>query len=432
MKARRSWHLLIPACVAGLCACQHVPDVPVIPWRAGAGAALTEEELRAELRGYSVTFGSVISAAAHEISSRTRDRTIRRRTLLWKVEMIPLASNASYISDPQQAYVAQLLLAVAMRQYLEEGSGAALFGEHQPIAVDAARELERDVLELGARFLDPAELDRLGEEVEALARKHPIRGEFSPGALMEGMTDPETRSSLAWVVDLPMAPFRALTGVSEGGQAMRDFNQTARQLAHLMAEFPRVVRWQLELLLYDVEDRETMLEGLAAFQTLAESSRRFSEAVETLPEDLNANALPALESARETLREAGAAVAQVQDLMGPLSDIAQQLREGGEAWSEVVHEVRRPGEPRPDSRPFDIREYERTAQETRSAAEELRVLIAEVQALARDPELPTAVAGIEGSGRSMVDAAAWRALQLMLVFFFLLLVYRLVSSRIGR
>lgn len=432
MKAQRRWHLLIPVCVAGLCACQHVPAVAGLPWRIGEGSAMTEEELRAELRAYSKTFGSVVTAAAHEISSRTRDAAIRRRTLVWKAEMIPLASNTSYIRDPQQAYVAQLTLAVAMRQYLEEGSGTALFGEHQPTAVDAARELERDVRELGARFLGPAELDRLGEEVEALARKHPIRGEFSAGALMEGLTDPATRSRLAWVVNLPMAPFRALTGVSEGAQAMRDFNQTARQLADLVAEFPRAVRWQLELLLYDVEDRETMLEGVAAFQTLAESSRRFSEAVETLPEDLNANALPTLESARETLEEAGAAVAQVQDLMGPLSDIAHQLRGGGEAWSEVVREVRRPGEPSPDSRPFDIREYERVAQETRSAAEELRVLVAEVRALAQDTELPTAVAGIEGSGRSLVDAAAWRALQLMLVFFLLLLVYRLVSSRIGR
>jgi hypothetical protein len=393
---------------------------------------MTEEELRAELRGYSVTFGSVVSAATHEISSRTRDRAIRRRTLLWKVRMIPIAKNASYVSDPQQAYVATLAVAVGMRQYLEDGSGAALFGEYQPIAVEAARELERDARELGARFLDPADLDRLARDVEVLGREYPIRGEFSPGALAEGLTDPETRNSLAWAVSFPMAPFRALTGVSEGGQAMRDFNQTARHLADLVDDFPRVVRWQLELLLYDLEDHETTLEGLAAFQMLAESSRRFSEAVETLPEDLNANASPALESARETLREAESTLAQVQDLVGPLSGIAEQLREAGEAWSDIAREVGREEEPRPDSRPFDIREYERTAQETRSAAEELRVLVAEVQALAQDPELPTAVAGIEGSGRSLVDAAAWRVLQLMLVFFFMILVYRLVSSRIGR
>jgi plasmid stabilization system protein ParE len=393
---------------------------------------MTEEELQAELRQYALTFSSVISAATQEIGARTRDRTIRRRTLLWKAEMIPLASNASYIRDPQQAYVATLVLTVGMRQYLEDGSGAALFGEHQPIAVEAARELEGDARALGARFLDPAELDRLAREVEALGREHPIRGEFSPGALVEGLTDPETRNSLAWAVNLPMAPFRALTGVSEGGQAMRDFNQTARQLAHLLADFPHMVRWQLELLLYDVEDRETTLEGLAAFQVLAESSRRFSEAFEALPEDLTANASPALESARETVREAGAALAQVQNLVGPLSGIAEQLREAGEAWSDIAREVGREEEPRPDSRPFDIREYERTAQETRSAAEELKALVAEVRALAQDPELPTTVAGIEGSGRSLVDAAAWRAFQLMLVFFFLILVYRLVSSRIGR
>ena len=75
-----------------------------------------------------------------------------------------------------------------------------------------------------------------------------------------------------------MLPFRALTGVSEGAQGIREFNRTALQLADLFADLPRLVRWELELLLYDVEDRETLTQSLAAFQVLAESSHRLSQA----------------------------------------------------------------------------------------------------------------------------------------------------------
>ena len=42
-----------------------------------------------------------------------------------------------------------------------------------------------------------------------------------------------------------------------------------------------------------------------------------------------------------------------------------------------------------------------------------------------------AVSGAESSGRTLVDHAAWRGLQLLLVAFGLLLAYRLLASRLA-
>lgn len=427
MSSRGRRPLLPLVCVAAFCACQSAPDLLTASGWGEATPTLTEEELRAGLLQYSITFSSVITAAAQEISSRTRDRSIRRRALLWQVQMIPLAKTTTYVPDPQQAYVGGLALAVGMREYLVDGQGTEIFGEHQPIAVAAVREIEEDARELGARFLAPADLERLGREVEAVVRKNPIRGEFSPGGLVEGMTDRETRRSLTWVVDLPMLPFRALGGVNEGAQAIREINQTAGRLADLAAELPRLLRWQLELLLYDVEDRDTVLEGMAAFQELAESSSRLSQAAETLPETLSTDAAATLQSARATVAEANAALGQVQALLGPLGGLAEQVRAAGDAWGAAIREARGGGEPDPEARPFDIREYERTAQEISVAAAGLQELVAELHTLAETSELPAAMAGIEGGGRSLIDAAAWRLFQLMLAFFGLLLLYRLVG-----
>jgi len=433
MHVRRRWPALTLAWLGalGLCACQQVAKVPGMSRISGDTRELTQEELREGLRQYSNTFTAMVISAADQILSGTRDRTIRRRSLLWKVRMIPIAKKAAGLPTAQQSYVASLALAVAMADYLENGEGAELFAEQQPIAVSAALEVEQNARDLGARFLTQQEIQRLERKMDQVVDEHPIRGEFAAGALFEGLTDPETQSSLAWALNVPMAPFRALGGISEGAQAIREFNEIAAQLVDLTADLPRLLRWQLELFLYDFEDRQTTTESLQAMQILAESSNSLAATVETLPEFLSSNAPETLRDARATLAQAESAIAEARALVTPLGDIATQIRAAGDSWTTVVQELSSDEEPDPDARPFDIREYERTAQEIRLAGDELRELVVEVRALAGDPELGTVVGGLEGSGRSLVDMAAWRLLQLMLVFFALLFVYRLVSSRIG-
>jgi hypothetical protein len=345
--------------------------------------------------------------------------------------MIPIAKKAVSLPTPQQSYVATLALAVGMADYLEHGEGAELFGEHQPIAVAAARELEQDARDLGAQFLTAQELERLDQKMNEIVGRHPIRGEFATGALFEVLGDPKTQSSLAWALNVPLTPFRALGGINEGAQAIREFNHVAAQMVDLAADLPRLLRWQLELFLYDFEDRETTLESVAAFRTLAESSERLSAAAASLPDLIATNAPETLEDARATLAQAESALAEARALVTPMSDIATQIRAAGDSWGAVVEAFGSDGEPDPDSRPFDITEYERTAQEIRLAGDELKELVVEIRALADSPELGTVMGGLEGSGRSLVDLAAWRLLQLMLLFFALLLVYRLISSRIG-
>ena len=403
--------------LAAICGCQNLPDPRRLPGIRPAERVLTEEELRVKLTGLAATTSGVISAAADEIQLRTGDRTIRRRTLLWQREIIPLVRRAAYIDDPQHGYVAELAVIVAMRQYLDGGQGATLFGEHQAIAVAAAHELEEDAWELGSEFLGDDERERLRGEIDRLAREHPIRGEFSPGALVGALASPEAQTTIAWIVDFPMRPFRVFSGVNEGAQAIREFNEIALQLTQLFAELPRVMRWEIELLLYDAEDRATTRETLASLASFAESAERLSLVAETLTESQSALGQ------------------EVQDLAEPLGVFAREVRAAGDSWGALVRDVREmgdAGERDPDARPFDILEYERTARELQHTAASMQAVIGDLHELVRTPEVPAVLSGIEAGGQSLVDAAAWRLLQLMLLFFALLLGYRFVSARIGR
>ena len=138
----------------------------------------TQAELRKDLFLYGSSFQVLVSAAADQISSETDDIGAQRLTLLWKIRMPEAAALAVSLPDPREAYVASLALAIAQRQFLEEGGGKEMFGAQQPVAIEAAREVEARAVAVGETFVKPARLDGLRAKLETLARENPIRGEF--------------------------------------------------------------------------------------------------------------------------------------------------------------------------------------------------------------------------------------------------------------
>jgi hypothetical protein len=418
--------LLVAPLLAAGCA-RLLPLVPRLPRMTGQ-PRISEEELHQRLVDFVGVFAATVTAAADQIHDRTRDRAIRKRALLWKIRLIPVAQEAAFGEDVRQAYVSVLTLVVLLRQYLSEGDGRDVLGEFQPIGLAAARQLEDDARALGAEFLAPSELERVVQEVEAFARRRPILGrEFDIQGLHLALSEVQRSAAFGWVLTLPMTPFRALEGVSSGAEAIHEFNQTAAEFSQIVSGLPQQVRWQSELLLYDIEDRETLVQGLAAFQSVAESAARATAAVEALPEHLRL----ALAESEGTLVRTNEVLASAQALVGPLNETAQHVQQAGVSWAEIF---RRDGEPRTESRPFDVTEWESAAREIARAGARLAELTAELQGLVESQQLDaaldrvsTTVERAETSAQDVVDAAAWRGLQLIVAFFVLLLAYRLLS-----
>jgi hypothetical protein len=377
----------------------------------------TAAELRDALGVWASSFSSLVTAASDRIRSETRDRDVRRHTLLWQLRMVPLARRAAFRPDPQEAYVASLAVATAQHTYLTEGEGAQLFGEQQPIAVSAAAKLEHDVLGIGQSFLSPAQLEQLHREVDGLAAEHPIRGIFAADALVQGFSDPKVRGMFAWVVDLPMVPFRALSGVSDTAQAVHAFNETAREFTETVSELPHLTRWELELLLYDAEELESVDRALVAAESFASGAERISGVAETLPEQLGAELEARLEESRAAIAELDAALARAEGLAGPLQHVADRVGDASAQWTALLAEMRK-DEDGDGGRPFDVREYESAAGRIADASREVRALVTELNQLD--------AAGAE----ALVDRATWRAALLIGVFFTGLVGYRVLASRL--
>jgi hypothetical protein len=429
--ARRAQGVVCFALLVGMLGCAALPVS--LPGMRRSEPGITQDELRVELADFSSRFGRIVIGAGDRIRDATSDPMIRRRALLWQMRLVPLVQQATFAPAPKEAFIAVNGLVVNQRIYLTTGPGAQLFGPQQPIAAEAARQLEDDFYDIARLFLSTEEVAKLRDEVEVYSAQSGLSGsDFSLTNVQRQIRQARESGRFDWVVSVPMSPFRALEGVGSGAEAIHDFNETALRLSQIVESLPQQMRWQTELLLYNAETRESTITALAAMESFAESASQLAGVAERLPFDLEA----ALGSSQGALAEANRTLLTAQELIEPLRATAEQVALAGASWGTILQSE---GEPDPDARPFDIREYEAAAQGIGEAAAELSGLATQIAVLVETQRLESTLSGVdsavsrvESGGRGVVDHAAWRGLQLLLAFFALLLVYRLVGTVLPR
>jgi hypothetical protein len=431
MRAARLAFVLSALVLASACA--SIPGgrwaIGVVTGSRGSSGRISQQELREALLQYASRFEATVIATAETISASSRDPVVQRRALRWKLGVTPTVNQAAFMSEPEASFVAMLTVATSVHVYLTTGGGANVFADQQQLAVEASAELLAAAIELGDRFLTEKELKRVTREVETLVRAQPVRGEFVAENVQSLVTASESSAVFEWVTAIPLSPFRALQGVDQGAQAIREFNQTAMEMSRIVAAMPRMIRWNLELLALDISQQGDIEASLESFHSLAASAELLSQTAQSLPESL-----------RELLAEAERTGQSLGPLSQSLERTATAVAEAGDAWGALVQQLDKPpADPSQPSRPFDIREWEQTAAQVTTAASELRAMLDSLQTFAASDavgapfaKLTERIELVEESSRSLVNLAALRGLQLILVFFALLFVYRRLEGWIAR
>jgi hypothetical protein len=277
--------------------------------------------------------------------------------------------------------------------------------------------------------------------------------------------------ALEWIPSFSLEAFNPFSGLSDSAAAIRHFTEkTNAVIDDVYTELP----WRLELLLYDIEGRETVRDTSADLKRFSKSAVSLAKTADRLPADMTGVVRTTLdeidakqEGLRLTLQQTENALIRAEGLVSGLSQTAASLTDAGEAWDATFQTLGLgdgkesneslaadrvapgsgasdvPAQPVKAGRPFDILEYRDTAEELRSVAIELRGLVQDVHALtgSKDGEAllhnielaaQTATAAAIGQGRDLVDHAALRLLQLVGAIFVGAILYRIVASRLAR
>ncbi len=457
-QSHHSWISLIVILAICLHGCAGGESVDRAGPNAVGAPRITEAELQNELDEFADRFSGIVSASANEIIASSPDRTARKAALLWKIRIIPRLQDMIFGNDPQEAFLDAATLTVQMRKYLQgpDTPGASLFADLQPTATGAAELLEDDIFRIGGKFLSPQQMDILRAEVDTFTNDHPIRGTFTLTDGRATSTKEAQSDGLGWVTTIPMAPFRALEGIDAGAQAIREFNTTASQFAQIVEDMPQQTRWQIELLWYELEDRDTFLTALNSFKALADSSASLAETAEQLPQQLREQLMLAmddlenrqgelrqtLDETRQTVDTLNDAVTNATTMMSAIDEAGSSVAQAGETWRQTVAAVNELTQSSgssgsmPEGEPFDIKDYIQAADRLTAAATELRSLVADVQGVIESDRVRAlsndTLEDAEQRGRNVTDHVAWRALQLLAVAFVLALIYRVIVGRVTK
>jgi hypothetical protein len=439
-------------------------------------------ELWAELDDYATSFSTEVRRAADTVRDGTSDRSVQRTALRWKMEIVTEFRRAMQQDDPLAALLDLWSLTVQVRQGLESTPPFVDLGAARGDTLDAVKLLESDVRAIADSVLDDAQLHAATTQIEDYSRRNPlVRGfgreiEGSESRLWQGY------AALESVLAVPLSPIRALQGIDTGAQAIAEFASVADRFSTVVNSMPESLRWQLELLVFDLDDTPSLKALETGATTLAASSSRLATVAESLPQQIDRSVrsavdrvvdptlgvAPIVADARATAAEIRQAVEALdravtgaRELTAGLDRVTAEFGSAGKEWAgaltvlrDITGPAKEPGaraasgvaETGPgttEARPFDVREYGTAAAELARAAGELRATLLELDRLLDESRVDRATNRVDESARraaeqataaaeGIIDHAFRRALYLVLAVSIAALGYRLVAGRIAR
>ena len=274
------------------------------------------------------------------------------------------------------------------------------------------------------------------------AHNNPIKGTFSNVIVYATEVQKDQPNPFVSALKIPMTPFRAIEGVDRTASAIHHFSDTAERFSDIVAEMPESSRWQLQLLLFDLEEANMTKSFLNSLAQVSESSARLEQSVQKLPEQLREQLTKFVEdvdkkqaSLQQTLQQAEKTSLALNDTIekldktaGSFNAVARDVTETAKAWEtaakatgEVVQEFNKiKPSPQKEASPFKITDYRDTAEQTSQAANDIKALLAEIDKLLESPRYDY-----------MMNGLLLRAAGLLVLIFVLAVLYRIISGRLA-
>ncbi len=179
-------------------------------------------------------YASRIARTADRIATEAESADVRRAALTWKADAVSLGNTTTLRTDALAALIDTWALLAQMRQYLESGPGAGLFGDAQPLAVEAVAALEEEIRAIALTAVEAEKLDDAEGLVRDAVERYPVEGPLY------------TRVSPIFDhADLAYSPRKIGDVATNLNDRVSSFS---RQVTLYAADLPRQARWQAELL----------------------------------------------------------------------------------------------------------------------------------------------------------------------------------------
>jgi methyl-accepting chemotaxis protein len=406
-----------------------------------ASGQVSKQELGERLDKFREYFKATLRQLANELNERVPSTRTAKTTLQMRARMVQGLNAMLDHDDSIVAFIETWALCTRFRMYLEEGEGSALFGDAHQVALAGSKLLEAEIQRIGYIFLKEDVFEAAGKNVTEFAHNNPIRGTFSNVIVYATEEQKGQPNPFVSVLKIPMTPFRAIEGVDRTASAIHQFSDTAERFSDIVAELPESSRWQLQLLLFDLEEANMTKSFLSSLAQVSESSARLEKTAEQLPQRLREQLMQFIEDVdkkqaklQETLRQAektslalNTTLEKLDQTAGSFNAVAKDVTETAQAWEDAAKATGQVVEgfnklkPQPEAEKssFDIKDYRDTAEQTSQAANDIKALLADIEDLLESPRYG-----------SVLNDLLLRASGLVVLIFVLAVLYRIISVRL--
>jgi len=440
--------------------CRSAEPVPV----RGADENPQQRALRAQLDEFGHHFATRVERAADDIAAQTTDPKIRRNSVHLKMRMIPMCRRMVANPDSRVALVNTWLVCASVAYVLDHDVGEELFGEGRSTAVEAFRTLEIAIQALCEANLEPEEVERARERIKAFSAVALDAG--GKAGLEKG--DKRLESAIGTLVGKPVSFFQSsferinpTGGLSDTAVAIHNASDSVDQARNVIEYLPEDIRWQTELLVYQLETTPVVLAAVDSMTRMSDASADVAQTAANLPATLRAelsafvteidqrqSGLQAtLQETRATIEELDGSLQRVETIVGSVEPTAEALTTMGDSFKGAIGELKatmevlkgpeseketEPVEEKEPSKPFDINDYARTAERLTETAQALSTVLEQLRGLATPEQTAPVLDAVDATTRQTVDHLTWRAVQLVGAILTAAVAYRLLSVRLVR
>ncbi len=339
---------------------------------------------------------------------------------------------------------------VRITNYFKDGEGSNVFGEHQDMVITTSEKLQTEIERIGRRFLKDDTFIETQRKINKFVRANPMTGIFSNTILYVTEVEPGQPGLFDDVVSIPLSPFKAMTGVDRTASAIYGLRDSADKMSDVVEEFPESAKWQLLLLIMEMQETEAVKTFLKSMSKFSESSVRFADSTEKLPEQLRQELSTLVQeidnrqaNLQTTLEKTEKATVAIEQTLGKADKVASSFQatadsvnQAAAAWEKAAiatdetlaefNKFKTPSKDAAVKSSFSIKDYQDTAESVGKTVNEMRELTAEVRQLLESEQFSE----YAFMPRKTTNLLAWRLGQLILLIFILAVVYRVIVVRL--
>lgn len=411
------------------------------------GQKVTAADLDKAAYAFADRYTTQLVAATDAILRENKSAEQRRQAHLVKLVSVSGVYDIVTTADPFSKLM-DLLMVVTLQSYrwIDEDMADKTFGARSGPLIQAMRNLRVDIWNVAGRVLRPEQLQQLDALILDWRKRNPhvdilsyLR--FDEVASQKGPNVLEEIKATGFFAEIASA-----TKVADDARllAERAFYQAKRM--------PFLMTWQMEALLNEVLVKPELAQSLTTVETIAKSVDRTSllaekmpehvarerEAIVNLLEDRNGRLAKLFGELRTTTAAAEQLTTRVHKVSESGERLTLNLRDTANGFTETSNAVNAllskhaGGPPKPDTRPFDIEPYVKASTEINQTVAGLNTLLGATDTLMVKKPWAAPVQDVNAMLNAQIDHVFWRALILIVVFFALLLTYRVATTRLAQ